>query len=225
MEVDNFNKQKFIKKVEDSNISDLNEIDAVKLLLCYIMPSNKNINNVAKTLIEKFGTYHEIMDAKEEDLVGVGGMTPINAKSLSLIKQIRDYYFLEKSLKTTQLCTTQERIDFFKGFMKYKSQEEFFIVGLSKNNTIKDLKKLASGKPDFVVIERKDISNFISKTSVKRVIVCHNHPNASCEPSKHDDDCTNDLIMWLNSTGVELIDHIIVGNDGCFSFNEIKIYN
>ncbi len=212
------------EKAQKQGANSLTEKEATILMLSYVIHKKINLEHLASTLLNKFGSYQEILDAHYLDLINEGGLSMSSAKEITFLKDISDYIRMSKANKTKSLKNTQELVDFFKSFMTGKSHEEFFVVGLSKNNEIKGIKKIAKGKVNQVEIEKKDISDFCILNDVKKVAICHNHPKASCEPSRNDDICTTNIFKWLNSFGIELVDHITVGIDGCFSFSEVEYY-
>ena len=52
------------------------------------------------------------------------------------------------------------------------------------------------------------------------VILLHNHPSGDPSPSKADIDITKNINNALNSIGIELIDHIVIGDNCYYSFKE-----
>lgn len=66
--------------------------------------------------------------------------------------------------------------------------------------------------------------DFAYKNNSNKIILAHNHPNDSCLPTSSDDRATGIIIEWLNENGIQLIDHVIVGIDGTFSFRNQERY-
>jgi DNA repair protein RadC len=56
-----------------------------------------------------------------------------------------------------------------------------------------------------------------------QIIVAHNHPSGSLEPSKDDLEITQRLVKSGEILGIELLDHVIVSKNGYFSFKEHKL--
>jgi DNA repair protein RadC len=52
------------------------------------------------------------------------------------------------------------------------------------------------------------------------MIVCHNHPSGTCDPSEDDIETTQTLIAASQIIGITLLDHIILDRDSYFSFLE-----
>lgn len=213
-----------LNKIKQNGVSTLSEKEATIFMLSYVIHKKIDLEKLATSLLEKFGSYQEILDAHYVDLMNEGNLSMASAKEISFLRHITDYIRMSKAYKTKSLKTTQDIVNFFKSFMTGKSHEEFYAVALSKDNDIKGIKKIAVGKTNQVEIEKKDISDFCALKNATRVVICHNHPKASCEPSRNDDICTTNIFKWLNSFGIELVDHITVGIDGCFSFSEVEYY-
>ena len=55
------------------------------------------------------------------------------------------------------------------------------------------------------------------------IIVVHNHPSGDPTPSRDDEKFTSNLLINTTSLGLEFYDHVIIGNDGYFSFSESGI--
>ena len=57
------------------------------------------------------------------------------------------------------------------------------------------------------------------------VIIAHNHPGGSVMPSKVDVEATRHIAKALKTIDIGLKDHIIVTNENCLSFREMKLLN
>ena len=52
------------------------------------------------------------------------------------------------------------------------------------------------------------------------IIVCHNHPSGSAEPSPEDVSITKQLIEAGELLGIKLLDHVVIGNPEIVSLKE-----
>ncbi|MDE6782048.1 MAG: hypothetical protein K2J40_11430 [Ruminococcus sp.] len=66
----------------------------------------------------------------------------------------------------------------------------------------------------------RDILKFALDNNADMIIMAHNHPLGQAQPSETDIFTTKHIIKLLESVGVIMIDHIIVGQNGCFSMRE-----
>jgi len=97
-------------------------------------------------------------------------------------------------------------------------QEVFYVLFLSRNHSIKAEKMMSMGGltstvVDFRLIFKEAISNLSSA-----IIVAHNHPSGSLEPSNADRELTRRLKESGKILDIPLIDHIIIGMQGYYSF-------
>ena len=67
------------------------------------------------------------------------------------------------------------------------------------------------------------LENFITWALLNKIILIHNHPSGSIEPSVEDKNITKRLISCGEIIGIEVIDHIIIGDGMYFSFKENMI--
>jgi DNA repair protein RadC len=68
-----------------------------------------------------------------------------------------------------------------------------------------------------VVFPRKIVERALYHHAVS-VIVAHNHPSGALEPSVEDKDVTRSIKNALQTVDISLLDHIIIGGNGYFSF-------
>lgn len=64
----------------------------------------------------------------------------------------------------------------------------------------------------------RDIIQTAIRYNTPSIIVAHNHPSGSINPSKDDISFTKSLMMATKATGIRFFDHIIIGNNRYFSF-------
>ena len=83
--------------------------------------------------------------------------------------------------------------------------------------------KLAEGTIDRVPVQNREIIRAVLCTQAKNVLMMHNHPSGSLRPTAEDIDLTRRVMHALESIEVLLVDHLIIGADGYFSFMNNQI--
>ena len=68
-----------------------------------------------------------------------------------------------------------------------------------------------------------EIVNFTLKNKAKKLIIAHNHPSNKLFPSECDKNNTNALSLLTSVLDIEFIDHLILGKDKFYSFNQNAI--
>ncbi|MFH1952559.1 MAG: JAB domain-containing protein [Pseudomonadota bacterium] len=101
--------------------------------------------------------------------------------------------------------------------MGHPDIEKMYGIYLDRKNKIIGFSVLASGTLSAsAVYPREVIKECLSKQAAA-IILAHNHPSQDTTPSLEDQRLTRDLTMSLRLVGIDLLDHIIIGN-GYFSF-------
>lgn len=103
--------------------------------------------------------------------------------------------------------------------LKYSEREIFKVLCLDGNFFLKKSINLAIGSENRVILNPMDIFFFARKTKSKHLILVHNHPSGSVEPSVEDLYFTREMQKICQKIGLEFIDHIII-SDGYYSFRK-----
>lgn len=100
-----------------------------------------------------------------------------------------------------------------------RGQEHFWILGLNKSNKILFIELLALGADNMVKVKPIDIFRMCVYKLAYKVIFVHNHPSGNLNPSDEDLDFTNLLIKTGELLGLDVIDHLIITENGYTSFD------
>lgn len=101
-------------------------------------------------------------------------------------------------------------------------KEHLIFIGLDRGNNIRDISVLAIGSSCKVVIDSKDIIRTALFSCSDRVVLVHNHPSNTLQPSSADIHITNVTNKILEIFNIELLDHIIVTEKDYISMDNIK---
>lgn len=103
-----------------------------------------------------------------------------------------------------------------------KLHEREHIVGLYLNARMKLIHKevLGVGAMNQVIVTPKEIFGVIKSLPVIYLILAHNHPSGVVTPSTDDEGFTKRIVEAGELLGVKLLDHIIIGKSGHFSFKQ-----
>jgi DNA repair protein RadC len=115
----------------------------------------------------------------------------------------------------------------FHAVLKAESQldaekEHVWIMGMSGQNVIKYIELIALGSMQACTIHPREVFRFAVLKGTSGIILCHNHPSETIQPSDADITVTRRLRQAGDILGIHVLDHIIISNeiDGYFSFNE-----
>ena len=116
--------------------------------------------------------------------------------------------------------------DIYKYYMeglRYKQNEVFKVVLLNTKNEIITNIDVSVGTLNSSLVHPREVFKEAIRRSSNKMILIHNHPSGSVEPSNEDKNITDRLIKCGELIGIEVIDHIIIGDGLYFSFKENMI--
>jgi len=82
------------------------------------------------------------------------------------------------------------------------------------------MRHCASTASDNVTIPMREIARDVLALDARLVLMAHNHPSGDHRPSPDDLAVTSRLSRTLDAIGVRLVDHLILGRDGCTSLRD-----
>lgn len=98
--------------------------------------------------------------------------------------------------------------------------EEFWIICLNRNNRFISKHKISSGGVAGTVVDTKMIFNIAIKELASAIILCHNHPSGSSQPSEVDIRLTKTLIEAGKVLEVSILDHVIIAHQTYYGFRD-----
>ncbi len=119
------------------------------------------------------------------------------------------------------LATIFHNVLAFEGIVD-QDKEHFWVVGLSSRNAIQYAELVSLGTLNTSLVTPRETFRFAIMKAVASIILCHNHPSGDPEPSDDDLKITRKLVESGKILGIEVIDHIIIGNKnpGYYSLRE-----
>ncbi|WP_269919843.1 RadC family protein [Caldifermentibacillus hisashii] len=96
--------------------------------------------------------------------------------------------------------------------MRFLSQEHFVALFLNTKKQVIKKKTIFVGSLNEAIVHPREIFNEAIKHNSASIIVAHNHPSGDPTPSRPDIDVTRRLIECGNIIGIEVLDHIIIGD-------------
>lgn len=106
-----------------------------------------------------------------------------------------------------------------------QAQENFVLVILNKNKQIIFEKILYKGDDENVTISPREIIHLLVLHNGYYFYLIHNHPNNSLSPSVSDITFTEKINKRAEKIGVKLLDHLIIGQTGYYSFLHSKVFS
>lgn len=96
--------------------------------------------------------------------------------------------------------------------------EEFYIVLLKRNNEVLSIKQLSVGGTTGTIVDAKIVFRNAMECGASGIILAHNHPSGNKQPSSEDISLTRKLRSFGEMIDMPILDHLIVADNGYFSF-------
>ena len=154
-----------------------------------------------------------------KQIEGLGRVKSIQLKALGeLLSRVR----LPKVSKDIILSNPESVADLFLGEFNCEEQEYIKTLILNTQNKLMRIVTNAKGSTNASYVELKSIFKEPIKCGAAKIIVVHNHPSGDPTPSKSDINFTIRLRDMAELLGIELLDHVIIGENRFVSLKRMK---
>lgn len=183
--------------------------------------------DLARKVLEKFGSFRNMTHTDLRDWKEFKGLGSAKIAHVQAALEIgRRYRQNEVSIVKQKITSVRDVVDIVMPQMRDLKTELFKVVYLDSINRIIDISDAAVGTVNQVMpIVREIIHSALQKFAVSIVCV-HNHPSGDMTPSMQDKEFTKQLCDAGKVLQVKVLDHIIIGNDNYYSFEDyIRVLN
>lgn len=104
--------------------------------------------------------------------------------------------------------------------MSHLTREQMRVLVLDKKNYVVLNQKIYQGTVNSSVIRAAEVFRDAVVRNCPAIAICHNHPSGDPEPSPEDIEVTEQLVTAGKSLDIELVDHIVIGNNTYTSLRE-----
>lgn len=185
---------------------------------------NKSVVELARELLQHLGGFRGIFHTNIKTLCERPGMSITKFAELQAILEICKRYLKEGIAHKDLLKNNLETRIFLKSQLRDAKKEIFSILFLDAKNHVIAYEEMAHGTLNFAHIYPREILRQVLHYNAAGVILAHNHPSGFVEPSQADYLVTKQLQKALELFQVELLDHIIIGENQYFSFREQNLF-
>lgn len=177
----------------------------------------------AQRLLSQFGNLRDIANASMEELsmvkgIGVAKAGQIKAAS-ELGKRMNNYSDSEGKVI---IKTPEDVLSQVKAKLKDKKKEYFLTLMLNTRNHLMKIDTISMGSLDSSIVHPREVFKEAISASAASVIFVHNHPSGDPQPSDDDIKLTKRLMEAGKIIGIEVLDHVIIGNESYVSIKAIK---
>ena len=176
---------------------------------------------VANELLTALGGIHGLSRSTADELRRASGIGQVKASQIVAAIELGRRTLARRYERRPQLLMPADTADFlFPLFGGRTVVEQFGVVLLDTKHRVMRTAIVASGTLSSTVVEPRDVFREAVQGAASAVVVFHNHPSGDPLPSPDDEELTWRLRAAGVLMGIDLIDHVILGEGRYFSFKE-----
>lgn len=183
-----------------------------------------NVMELAGQLLNHFTSLYELKQATIEELMVIKGIGMTKAIELKAVLELGLRTQRAMLPKLGRINNSYDIAQHLIQELRDSQQEHLICVYLNTKNEIIQKKTLFTGSLNQSVAHPREIFRGAVRCSAARLIICHNHPSGNPKPSANDIAFTKRVIECGEMMGIELLDHIITGNEEFVSLRETGLW-
>lgn len=123
-------------------------------------------------------------------------------------------------LQRTKVSSSREIANYLRTILKDKTNEVFAVLFLNQANKIKSFKIMSKGGITGTVADPRVILKQALDEGATSLVLSHNHPSGNLNPSRADQELTQKIKQAASYFDIKILDHIIVSDEGHYSFSD-----
>lgn len=179
---------------------------AVELCRRILKDSHNNLNNLSKKEVADLCNYRGIGEAKAITIIA----------ALELGRRRRDEHVSEVPI----LNSSKRVYEYFRANIQDIPHEEFWVLYLNTGCKVLDSQLIGRGGNDFTPVDVRIILRHALQSKANSMILIHNHPSGTLQPSQADKQLTNKINEAAKLMDIKVNDHIIFTDNSYYSFRD-----
>ena len=193
-----------------------------ELLAIIIKTGTKDENsvNISQKVLKLNNTTNEdnlrfLCDISIEEFMKIKGIGRVKAIQLKAIGELAKRISKPINKKRIKIKNTKEVAELLMSELRYEKREMAKLIILNNKNIVIRIMNISLGGTNFACISPKEVLTEAVKMGAPKIILVHNHPSGDPKPSKEDFRITDRIYECADIMGIELVDHIVIG-DGTY---------
>lgn len=195
-------------------------------LLAIILGNGTRDTSALELANQLLGTYNglrQLRDKSIEELQHIKGIGP--AKAVTIMAALEIGRRVARDVGTRFLIRSPEDVQEYADLvlvqdMRDYDREYFVVIYLDRKGGVITRENVSVGGLHSSIVHPREVFKTAVKRSAAAIILAHNHPSGDPSPSRQDIDITRRLVEAGRLMGIEIMDHVIIGENGYCSFKE-----
>lgn len=180
----------------------------------------KSAVELGHQILQKYGSLQALLSTTLESFSSIHGLGPAKFAQLQAVLELARRMLSEDLKKGLTLASTTKVKDYLRLLIGQKAHESFTVLFLDVRLRLLDCEELFHGSLTNARIYPRELIKRALHHNAASVILAHNHPSGHITPSQADIEITGELQKALALVEIRVLDHLIVGENHCFSFSD-----
>ncbi len=181
--------------------------------------------DMAGALLAKCGSLRGVSALDPKELAKTVGLGNARAAQVAAALELARRFTEEEVHLAETLSGAEEAYRFLKPRLRDLPHEVFAVIFLNQKHGVLAYRELFRGSIHASSVHPREIVKAVLKENAAAVILAHNHPSGHVSPSPDDLRLTEEMKALLTHLDVRVVDHLIVGGNGYFSFAREGLLN
>lgn len=195
----------------------LADYEVLELLLARTLP-RQDTKPLAKELLRRFGSLHDVLYAPDARLAEVKGFGAALVASWALYRELWARMREPSALRREVLSGPEMVAEGAKARFGSSGVEEFWVALLDNKNRVLAWERVSRGTVDETPVYPREVLALALRHQASGLILTHNHPGGDPRPSEEDVQLTLRIKRAADDLGVRLLDHLVVTDREHYSF-------
>jgi DNA repair protein RadC len=182
--------------------------------------SRRSSLDVAEDLVSALGSVKDLGGASLEKLARVDGVGPATACRLKAAVELGRRVIKSARGEIRVVRCPEDAASLVIDDMRNLDREHFAVILLDSKNAVISVEKVSVGTVNSSIVHPREVLKPALEKSATSIILVHNHPTGSTSPSREDIMITRRFEKCGRILGIEVVDHIIVGDGDYRSMKE-----
>lgn len=204
----------------------VNCLSNIELLAIILKTGTKNCSSkdIATDLLNHLNDLSDLKDMSISKLSSFKGIGVTKALEIMSSIELGKRIFLNEKYSSKELYNNPQKIyENTRSLLFGKKQEYFYCFYFNSKQELIERKLLFMGTLNKSIVHPREIFKEAYLVSASSIICMHNHPTGDVNPSREDINITRTLTRIGKIQNIPIVDHIIVGDNGYYSFYEHNI--
>ena len=209
-------RERIRQRFREQGLTGFAEHEVLELLLTFAI-ARKDVNPLAHELIAQFGSLSAVLEADESELLRVNGVGENTAALITLMPELFGMYRRSAMGDRPRVVNYAEAKAYCELLFLGAHEELVYVLCLDQSGRVIHPALLRRGTVDEVSIYPREVVEMVIRYHAHAVMLTHNHPSGSVQPSQADIDVTARIAKALGAIDVQFTDHLIFSGDEVYS--------